>query len=120
MAPIPNQSITIKSCRSVDLSSLGLRSTARTFALEIKDESMVNRHILPGDVLVFENGITPRQQDVVAVLAYNESLIRTYSLERGRPWLSTAHPELVQRLPAENALIQGVMTRLIRRSPGFS
>ena len=120
MATIPDQSITIKTCLSVDLSSLGLRTTKRTFALQIGDESMVNRHILPGDVLVFENGITPRQQDVVAVLAYNESLIRTYTMERGRLWLSTAHPEIVQRLPAENVLIQGVMTRLIRRSPGFS
>lgn len=119
MSTTPNQSITIKACRSVDLTSLGLRTTKRTFALEIRDESMVNRHILPGDVLVFEHAIPPRQQDVVAVLAYNESLIRTYSMERGRPWLSTAHPEIVQRLPAENALIQGVLTRLIRRTPGY-
>jgi SOS-response transcriptional repressor LexA len=111
----PQPTLTLKPSTQIGLDTLGFRPTPRTFALQVQDDAMEERHILPGDVLIFENGITPRSNDIVAALMHNESLVRTYRVERGRGWLLTAHSQTQQSLPASGLLIQGVMRRLIRR-----
>ncbi len=111
----PQPTLTLKPCTQISLDTLGFRPTPRTFALQVQDDAMEERHILPGDVLIFENGIPPKSNDIVAALMHNESLVRVYRVERGKAWLLTAHPLTQQALPASNLLIQGVMRRLIRR-----
>src|SRR5262245_4223178 len=39
-------------CVSVDVETLGGRPAQRLFALRVKGESMIERHILPGDIAV--------------------------------------------------------------------
>ncbi len=41
-------------CLSIDIRSLGLRHNARTFALKVRGESMVDAHICDGDTVVLE------------------------------------------------------------------
>ncbi len=115
MKPAAAPTLTIKPCTQVGLDTLGFRPTARTFALQVHDDAMEDRHILPGDILIFENGVVPRANDIVAALMHNESLVRTYTIEHGRPWLRTAHVLASQSLPVSGLLIQGVMRRLIRK-----
>ena len=114
MPPAPT--ITFKPCTHVGLDTLGFRPTPRTFALQVQDDAMEECHILPGDILIFENGLTPKSNDIVAALWQNESLVRSYIVDRGRPWLCTAHPMVRQSVPASGLLIQGVMRRLMRSS----
>jgi SOS-response transcriptional repressor LexA len=116
MKPTAPATLTLKPCTQIGLDTLGFRPTPRTFALQVQDDAMEDRHILPGDILIFENGLTPRSNDIVAALLHNESLVRTYEIERGRPWLRTANPHASQCLPAQGILIQGVLRRLIRAS----
>jgi len=35
-----------RECLSIDVERLGIRATARTFALEVKGDSMIGRHIM--------------------------------------------------------------------------
>jgi SOS-response transcriptional repressor LexA len=114
MQPAP----TFHGCRPVATESLAIRCGARTFALRMADESMRGRCILPEDIVVLEHGIAPRPGDVVAALVDNESVVRTYVVQRGRPLLAAAHPGLATLLPAEELVIQGVMVCLIRHRKG--
>lgn len=102
-------------CLSVDVESLGLRSTARTFALQVRGDSMLGKHIVDGDYAVFEHGVTPKPGDVVAALIDNESTLKTFLMERGKPWLRAENPKYPKLIPATELVIQGVMVALIRK-----
>lgn len=102
-------------CVSVDIRTLGLQPTARTFALRVKGDSMIGRHILDGDIVILEHGRTPRAGEVVAALIDNESTLKTYVVERGRPYLKAENPQYPKLIPAAELVIQGVMVALVRR-----
>jgi repressor LexA len=102
-------------CVSVDMETLGLKSNARTFALEVRGDSMIGRHIVEGDIVVLEHGAAPRNGDVVAALIDNESTLKTFVLERGQPWLRAENPRYPKMVPAGELVIQGVMVALIRK-----
>lgn len=104
-----------KGCISVDIQSLGIRLSARTFALEVRGDSMVGKHILDGDYVVLEHGKTPRPGDVVAALIDNESTLKTFILDRGKPCLRAENPRYPKLIPAQELVIQGVMVALIRK-----
>lgn len=102
-------------CISVDVESLGVRTTARTFALQVRGDSMVGKHILDGDVAIFEHGVTPKPGDVVAALIDNESTLKTFLTERGKPYLKAENPKYPKLIPATELVIQGIMVALIRK-----
>ena len=104
-----------KGCISVNLASLGISTTARTFALEVQGDSMIGRHIMDGDLVVLEHGMTPRNGDVVAALIDNESTLKTIVIERSKTWLRAENPKYPQLIPAQELVIQGVMVALLRR-----
>lgn len=104
-----------KGCVSIDIETLGLKPTPRTFALEVRGDSMVGKAILNGDLVVLEHGMTPRSGDVVAALIDNESTLKTYLLNRGKPFLRAENPKYPDLLPANELVIQGVMVALIRK-----
>ncbi|MBI4325073.1 MAG: repressor LexA [Chloroflexi bacterium] len=107
-----------KGCISVDTESLGLRPSARTFALEVRGDSMIGKHILEGDCVILEHGLTPRPGDVVAALIDNESTLKTFLLEKGQPCLRAENPRYPKLIPADELVIQGVMVALIRKRRG--
>lgn len=104
-----------KGCLSIDIESLGIRPSPRTFALEVRGDSMIGRHIIEGDVVVLEHGVTPRNGDVVAALIDNESTLKTLVLERGKTWLRAENPRYPKLIPANELVIQGVMVALVRK-----
>lgn len=105
-----------KGCISVDVQSIGLKPTPRTFALEVRGDSMIGRHILEGDLVILEHGLTPRNGDVVAALIDNESTLKTFVLEKNnQPCLRAENPRYPKLIPAQELVIQGVMVALIRK-----
>lgn len=102
-------------CVSVDIQTLGIQPTARTFALRVKGESMIGRHILNNDIVVLEHGRTPRTGDVVAALIDNESTLKTFVMERGKAYLRAENPKYPNLIPAQELVIQGVMVALVRK-----
>ena len=104
-----------KGCISIDVGSLGFKPTPRTFALEVRGDSMIGNHIIEGDVVVLEHGKTPRAGDVVAALIDNESTLKTFLLEKGAPFLRAENPRYPKLIPATELVIQGVMVALIRK-----
>jgi repressor LexA len=104
-----------KGCVSIDIGTLGIKPTSRTFALEVRGDSMIGRHILEGDVVVVEHGQTPRNGDVVAALIDGESTLKTYVADKSKPYLRAENPRYPKLIPAGELVIQGVMVALIRK-----
>ncbi|HEY0457077.1 MAG TPA: transcriptional repressor LexA [Verrucomicrobiae bacterium] len=104
-----------RGCVSVDVQSIGIKPSSRTFALEVRGDSMTGRHIVNGDIVILEHGMTPKIGDVVAALIDNESTLKTYLVERGKPYLRAENPRYPQLIPAQELVIQGVMVALIRK-----
>jgi len=102
-------------CVSVDIESVGIRPTSRTFALRITGDSMIGKHILDGDVVVIEHGREPKPGDVVAALIDGQSTLKTFLVQRGRPFLRAENPNHPDLIPAAELVIQGVLVALIRR-----
>ena len=102
-------------CISIDIETLGIKPSPRTFALEVRGDSMIGRHIVEGDLVVLEHGMIPRNGDVVAALIDNESTLKTFVQERGQPWLRAENPRYPKLIPASELVIQGVMVALIRK-----
>jgi repressor LexA len=100
---------------SVDLESLGLRSSAQIFALEVRGDSMIGRHILDGDIAILDRSREPKLGDVVAALIDRESTLKTFVKENGRPYLRAENPDYPNLHPAHELLIQGVLVALVRR-----
>lgn len=102
-------------CITVDVQSLGIRPGARTFALQVRGDSMIGKGVLNGDLAVIEPDRTPRTGDVVAALIDGESTLKTLVRERGQACLRAENPRYPQLIPARELIVQGVMVGLIRR-----
>jgi repressor LexA len=102
-------------CISVDIESIGVRPTSRTFALEVRGDSMIGKHILSGDFAILEHGLSPVTGDVVAALIDNESTLKTFIMEKNKPYLRAENPKYPKLIPASELVIQGVMVALIRK-----
>jgi repressor LexA len=104
-----------KGCVTIDIGTLGIKPTPRTFALEVRGDSMIGMHILDSDVVVVEPGQTPHNGDVVAALIDRESTLKTYMADKGKPYLRAENPRYPKQIPAGELVIQGVMVALIRK-----
>ena len=100
---------------SIDIQTLGLPRNARTFALRVRGDSMINAHILDGDHVILE-AREPRRNDIVAALIDGETTLKRYVVEDGRTYLKAENPAYPDLLPARELLIQGVFLTLIRHA----
>jgi repressor LexA len=100
-------------CLSIDIASLGIRPTARTFALRVRGDSMINAHICHGDTVILEFR-EPRRGDVVAALIDGETTLKRYVFESRKPYLRAENDDYPDLIPARELVIQGVMIGLLR------
>ena len=102
-------------CITVDIQTLDIKPSARTFALQVRGDSMTGKHILEGDIVICQHGREPKRGDVVAALIDNESTLKTFTIRRGKPCLKAENPRFPDLIPAADLVIQGVVTAIIRR-----
>jgi len=103
-------------CVSVDVESVGFKPTRNTFALRVRGDSMIGRHILDGDIVVLEHGPEPRNGQIVAALIDGESTLKTFVVKNGKAWLRAENPKYPNLVAAEELMIQGVFKALIRKA----
>ena len=100
-------------CLSIDVASLGISRKAKTFALKVRGESMIDAHICDGDTVILEQR-EPRKGDVVAALIDGETTLKRYVLNRGKPYLQAENEDFPDLIPIQELVIQGVMVGLVR------
>ncbi len=103
------------SCVLIDVQTLGIKPTARTFGLKVRGESMIGKHIIDGDIAIVEHGVQPRPSDVVAALIDGQVTLKTFVMQRGKPYLRAENPRYPDLIPQQELQIQGVMIALLRQ-----
>jgi len=101
-------------CIGVDLDTLGIPRNARTFALRVRGDSMVDAGIYEGDIVVMEHR-TPSPGDIVAALIDGEATLKRYLVQRGKPVLKAENPRYPKLIPAQELVLQGVLVLLLRQ-----
>lgn len=102
-------------CISVDITALGIPRHAKTFALKVRGDSMIDAHICSGDTVILEFR-QPRKGDIVAALIDGETTLKRYLVEKGQPFLRAENPEYPDLIPARELVIQGVLVALLRHA----
>ena len=100
---------------SLDMASVNASQNARTFALRVRGDSMIDAHILDGDLVILEDRKDAQNGDIVAALIDGETTLKRYVVDRGRPYLKAENVLYPDLTPARELRIQGVMISLIRK-----
>jgi repressor LexA len=100
-------------CLSIDEDTLQLPKNARTFALEVRGDSMIDAHIVEGDVVIMELR-DPTHRDIVAALIDGETTLKRFLVHKGKPFLRAENPKYPDLIPAHELVIQGVFRALLR------
>ena len=106
---------TVEGHVSLDIRSLNASKNARTFALRVRGDSMIGAHILDGDIVILEDRKDVQNGDIVAALIDEETTLKRYVVEHGRPYLKAENPSFPNLRPARELRIQGVMVSLVRK-----
>jgi repressor LexA len=113
MATLTEQ--TIEGHVSLDTRSVNASKNGRTFALRVRGDSMIDAHILDGDIVILEDRKDVQTGDIVAALIDGETTLKRYVMEHGRPYLKAENPLYPNLVPARELRIQGVMVSLVRK-----
>jgi len=115
MATLTEQ--TVEGHVSLDESSANASKNGRTFALRVRGDSMIDAHIVDGDIVILEDRKDVQSGDIVAALIDGETTLKRYVVEHGRPYLRAENALYADLTPARELEIQGVMISLIRKQP---
>ncbi|MGZ5021572.1 MAG: transcriptional repressor LexA [Chthoniobacterales bacterium] len=113
MAALTEQ--TIEGHISLDSRTANISKNVSTFALRVRGDSMINAHILDGDIVIMEDRKDVKSGDIVAALIDGETTLKRYVVEHGRPYLKAENPMYPNLIPARELRIQGVMVSLVRK-----
>ena len=113
MATLTEQ--TIDGHVSLDARSVNASKNGRTFALRVRGDSMIDAHILDGDIVILEDRKDVQNGDIVAALIDGETTLKRYIMEHGRPYLKAENPLYPNLVPARELRVQGVMVSLVRK-----
>lgn len=94
--------------------TFGIRDRRRAFALRADGESMIGRHIYPGDIVVLEANVIPRTENIVAALIDQKSTLKTFVQKEGKSWLRAENPLFPKLEPVWDLQIQGVARGVVR------
>jgi repressor LexA len=114
-AGFPREGIAVSNQRlPLDPACYGIRDRSKAFALRVTGDSMIDRHIFEGDLVLFEQGVVPQNGDVVAALIDSESTLKTFVRKGSKVWLRAENSRYHNLIPAVELQIQGVGRAVIR------
>jgi repressor LexA len=98
----------------VDIQSAGFSSRHRSFALQVRGESMVDAEIYDGDMVIIEPR-EPRDGDIVAALIDGETTLKRYIQKAGEPpYLKAENKFYPELYPIAELCIQGIAKAVVR------
>lgn len=102
---------------SLDTRSANASRNSDLFALKVRGDSMMDAHILDGDIVILEDRKEAKSGEIVAALIDGETTLKRYMVERGRPYLKAENAQFPEQRPAHDLQVQGVMVSLVRQQP---
>lgn len=97
----------------VDLQALRIRPGAKTFALRVRGDSMIDAQISDGDIVIVELR-EAREGDIVAALIDGETTLKRLVSVEGAFFLRAENSRYPDLIPLEGLTVQGVMRAVVR------
>ncbi|MCF6312474.1 MAG: transcriptional repressor LexA [Verrucomicrobiales bacterium] len=98
---------------SVDVRSMGVSTHSTAYALRVRGDSMIDAHIMDGDVVVMEDK-PANNRDIVAALIDGETTLKRLVIEKRKKFLRAENADYPDLVPLQELLVQGVMVGLVR------
>jgi SOS regulatory protein LexA len=86
-----------------------------TYLLKVRGDSMVDAGILPGDMVLVERHVEPRNGDIVIAQIDGDWTMKYFRREEGRVYLEAANPHYQPFYPQEDLTIADVVKAVIRK-----
>lgn len=99
---------------TIDPETLKTRLSPDAFALQVKGDSMIGKHILDGDHVIIEPRREARHQDVVAALIDGQTTLKTLLMKNGKAYLKAENPKYGELIPREDLRVNGVAVAVLR------
>lgn len=98
---------------------IGSLAPEDVFAFKAADDSMIDKHICEGDIVLLERRSYARRGDVVVALADNKQMLLGQFFQTGSETeLHPANADFeVMTFPADQVVVQGIMRGLLRPIP---
>ena len=110
-------SVAVELARKGKLFGIGRAKAGEVWGLRVSGDSMINAHILDGDLAILARR-EPRPGDIIAALVdETTTTLKRLVLVRGRPVLRAENKRYRDIVPERRLESQGVMVGLIRRKP---
>lgn len=98
----------------VDIQHAGFNNRRRSFALQVRGDSMVDAEIYEGDMVVVEPR-DPRDGDIVAALIDGETTLKRYIQKSAEPpYLKAENKFYPELYPVNELSVQGVAKAVVR------
>jgi len=101
---------------NININEMLVPDPEKVFVVRVNGDSMIDRNIFDGDVLLVEKENRPRDGQVVVAAVNGEMAVKTYRLIKGKAYLFSANERF---LPLEisqywNFSVQGIVKHVIR------
>jgi SOS regulatory protein LexA len=99
----------------MDLDEYLVRNKEATFMLEVSGDSMIEAGLLPGDLVLVQRGLSPKDGDIVIARIDHGSTLK-YFRKRGRKvYLEPANKKYQPFYPTQELIIEGVVIGSVRK-----
>lgn len=101
---------------SLDFNALLYKHKANTYCLRCSGDSMKDKGIFSGDILVVDRSLRARSGDVIVAELSGSFTVKTLVLQQGRVILQAENPDFqdIELLEGEELVLFGVVTAVIR------
>ena len=100
---------------TISLDEYLIQRPESTYMLSIQGDSMIEAGIHPGDIVLVEKGIKPKNNDIVIAQVDNEWTIKYFVTDQAGVRLDPANPKYRFIRPRQSLVIGGVVRAVIRR-----
>jgi repressor LexA len=88
---------------------------SRTVLLEVKGESMIDKGLMPGDIVIVKKGAPAKPGDIVVAIVDNEYTVKTLAQDAQGFYLEAAHPSFKPIRQHEHLEVFGLVVGVIRK-----
>ena len=99
----------------LDFNTLGLSHNHRLYVLKVYGDSMINRSIEDGDLIVVDADQSPKLGNIIVALIDNENTLKTLTKNKSGFFLKAENPAYPDLVPYREMMSQGVVQAVIRR-----
>jgi len=103
---------------TLDLMSLDeylISNPQATFLLKVDGDSMIEAGIRPGDLVLIQKGLTPKNEDIVVACVDGEWTLKYFEKHKGKITLRAANKQYPPIEPKQELVIAGVVIANVRK-----